>query len=253
MSNIYQDGTYIQNNPSLHEEDSEYKLGYICTLLEELCFEGESVRVLDVGGGSGVLAAQVCRFLAARGVLVECYAFDLSEDMLARQKANNPFMVLATSDFELIRNRGEYHCALLIDVIEHIPDNDSFADEVNYLSKYVLYNIPIERNLLDWLRNVYMCGQYYVLQTISLGHVHFFSVSSAKRFVRAHHWLLRSIFADFSGHMLDSPHPDHVRQRGGRLRRAELNFSRFVYRRINWLAPWLIQGSLFILAKSRTR
>lgn len=252
MSDIYQDGTYLQNNPSLHEEDSEYKFRYIRTLLHDLSFVGGPVRVLDIGGGVGVIAAQVCRFLSAGGIRVECHAFDLSEDMLTKQKANNPFITLGTSDFEQIRNNGKYHLALLIDVIEHIPDNVSFADEVNRLSQYVLYNIPIERNLLDWLRNIYMSGRYYALQTASLGHVHFFSASSAQRFVRTHHRMLRSIFPDFSGHMLDSPHPGYVKQRANRLRRAELNFSRFAYRRINWLAPWLIQGSLFILAESRT-
>lgn len=253
MTNIYQDGTYLEKNPSLHEEDSEYKFSYIRKLLLDVRPEGERFRVLDIGGGAGLVAAQVCQFLSTKGVPVECHAFDLSTDMLAKQKANNPFVTLATSDFKEIKNCGAYDLALLIDVIEHIPDNDSIADEVDRLSSYVIYNIPIEYNLLDWLRNIYLSGRYYASQTASIGHVHFFSVSSAKKFIRAHHRMLRYSFPDFSGHLLDSHHPDYVKQRANSLRRAELRFSRFVYKWFNWLAPWLIQGSLFVLAERSTR
>jgi hypothetical protein len=252
MTDIYRDGTYLENNPSLHEEDSEYKFHYMRQLLKGLCFAGEPIRVLDIGGGAGIIGAQVCQLLAAGGIRVECHAFDLSAEMLARQKVNNPFLTLVTSDFEQIRNSGKYHLTLLIDVIEHIPDSVSLAGEVNQISQYVLYNIPTEQNLLDWLRNKYLSGQYYESQTASIGHIHFFSASSAKRFVQEHHQILETIFADFSGHLLDSPHPDYVKQRNNRLRLAELRFSRFIYRRLNWLAPWLIQGSLFILAESKT-
>ena len=48
MTDIYQDGTYIDNNPSLHREDSEYKSRYIRTLLEGLRFDGSPIRVLDM-------------------------------------------------------------------------------------------------------------------------------------------------------------------------------------------------------------
>ena len=251
MVNIYQDGTYLENNPSLHEEDSEYKSHYIRRLLKDLHFDSEPVRVLDIGGGAGIISTQICQFLSAGGCRVECHAFDLSVDMLATQKANNPFLTLATSDFEQIRRSGKYHLTLLIDVIEHIPDNASLADEVNIISQYVVYNIPIERNLFDWLRNIYFSGGYYKSQTASIGHIHFFSASSAKHFVRKHHSVIEMAIPDFSGHLLASPHLAYVKQRNSRLRLAELCLSQFIYRRLNWLAPWLIQGSLFILAGSK--
>jgi SAM-dependent methyltransferase len=251
MTNIYRDGTYIENNPSLHEEDSYYKFRYLRVLLNELQLENESLRILDIGGGAGVVAAKVCQFLSEKVVHVECHAFDLSEEMLARQKANNPFLTLATSDFEQIRHRGMYNLTLLIDVIEHIPENASVAEQVSEISQYVLYNIPTEKNLFDWLRNLYFSGRYYETQAATIGHIHFFSPASAKRFVRNYHRVLGIIFPDFSGHVLESPHPDYVKQRASRLRLAELRCSRFIYRRLNWLAPWLIQGSLFILAESK--
>lgn len=251
MADIYQDGTYIKNNPSLHEEDSEYKFYYIQTLLKGVCFNGDHILVLDVGGGAGIVAAQVCRFLSSKGARVECHAFDLSPEMLLIQRTNNPYITLATSDFNQIRAFGKYDVALLIDVIEHIPDNGQFADDIDKLARYVIYNIPTERNVFDWLRNIRMGGRYYSFQTKMLGHIHFFSAISAKRFIAAHHHLLRWVLPDYCGHLLESAHPNYIRQRANKLRRLELTISRLIYRYLKPLAPFIIHGSLFFLAESR--
>lgn len=248
--NIYSDGTYLRNNPTLHGEDSAYKFKYIERLLSRCSFTNPVVRVLDIGGGTGIIAALVCRRLAKMGIQVECQSFDLSPEMLVQQRANNPYNTLATSDFSQIREQ-RYDLALLIDVIEHIPDNGSLADDVDRIAKHVIYNIPIEHNLFDWLRNLYMKQQYYAVQTASLGHVHFYSYYSAKRFVRARHELADWIFPDYPGHLLESDFPDYVMQRSNRLRRMELLISRFIYRYLRPLAPWITQGSLFMRAKSR--
>ncbi len=221
-------------------------------MIEKCEFQGASLRILDIGGGAGIIAAEVCRFLSSKGFQVECCAFDLSPEMLAAQKSNNPFNTLATSEIAQIRSKGKYDLVLLIDVIEHIPDNGAVAEYVDQLARYVLYNIPTENNLFDWLRNIYMRRKYYALQMASLGHVHFFSCLGAKRFVCAHHRFITSIFPDYPGHLLDSDFPDYVMQRSNRLRALELSISRFIYKRLRWLAPWLIQGSLFILAESRS-
>ena len=252
IGNIYRDGTYLSNNPTLHGEDSDYKFAYIRQLLSRCAFAGPSVHILDVGGGCGGIAALVCEQLAQQGLQVECHAFDLSPAMLEQQRVNNPYNTLATSDFAQIREQ-RYDLALLIDVIEHIPDNGPLADVVDHISRHVIYNIPIERNLFDWLRNLYMKRRYYALQNESLGHVHFYSYGGAKRFVRAHHRLVDWIFPDYHRHLLESDFPDYVVQRMNRLRGLELLVSRLIYRFLKPLAPWLIQGSLFILADSRGR
>lgn len=249
--NIYTDGTYVRKNPTLHSEDSEYKFAYISQLLARCTFSGPTVRVLDIGGGAGVIAALVCDQLAKQGLQVDCHSFDLSPEMLEQQRVNNPYNSLATSNFADIREQ-RYDVALLIDVIEHIPDNGPVADDVDRIARHAIYNIPIERNLFDWLRNLYMKRRYYAMQTASLGHVHFFSYGSAKNFVRTHHRAVSWIFPDYPGHLLESDFPDYVMQRTNRLRGMELVISRFIYRHLRFLAPWLIQGSLFILAKSRT-
>ncbi|MBK6637151.1 MAG: methyltransferase domain-containing protein [Rhodocyclaceae bacterium] len=251
VRDIYRDGTYLRSNPTLHSEDSEYKFCYIKCLLDGCNFSGTTLRVLDIGGGAGTIAALVCRHLAKRGLHVECHAFDLSVEMLELQRANNPYNTFVTSSFaEICEQR--YDLVLLIDVIEHIQDNGPVADDVDRIARHMIYNIPIERNLFDWLRNIYMNREYYAMQTASLGHVHFFSYRSAKRFARAHHRLVSWISPDYPGHLLESEFYDYVMQRANRLRRLELVISRFIFRHLSLMAPWLIQGSLFMLTKSRT-
>ena len=249
-ANIYTDGSYISSHPSLHGEDSEYKFYYIRQLLGRCNFSKSSLRVLDIGGGAGVVASLVCDYLSKQGFQIECHAFDLSDEMLKQQRSNNPYNNLATSDFSQICENC-YDVALLIDVIEHVPDNDTMAAEINRISHHVIYNIPIELTLFDWLRNIYMKNRYYTSQTASLGHVHFYSYTSAKRFVQQHHGEIEWIFPNYSNHILESEYTDYVKQRYNRLRRVELRLSRFIYRYFQFLAPWVIQGSLFMLAKSR--
>jgi len=250
--NIYRDGTYLRNNPTLHGEDADYKFTYIRQLLKRCAFAGPSVRILDVGGGGGTIAALLCEHLSQQGLQVECHAFDLSLDMLEQQRANNPYNTLVTSDFaEICEQR--YDLALLIDVIEHIPDNGPVADDIDRIARHVIYNIPIERNLFDWMRDLYMRRRYYVAQTESLGHVHFYSYLDVKRFVRTHHLLVDAIFPDYPGHLLESAFPGYIAQRANRLRGLELSISRMIYRFLKPFAPWLIQGSLFVLADSRAR
>lgn len=249
---IYADGTYIKNNPTLHSEDSEYKFSYIHHLLKKCSFNAPQIKILDVGGGAGVIALQVCRMLSEQGYQVDCYAFDLSQEMLSQQKSNNPYISLATSDFDQIRT-NRFDITLLIDVIEHIPDHFSFANDVDEITDYIIYNIPIERTLFDFLRNIYMKRKYYLMQTLTLGHLHFFSASLAKRFVRKHHILIDFLYPNYAGHILASNFSEYVSQRANRIRSFELAISHFIYRYLRICAPWIIQGSLFMLAKSRSR
>lgn len=253
MSDIYRDGSYIALNPSLHEEDSDYKFKYISSLLREIRFGTAPIRVLDIGGGAGVIAAKVCHELAGgRPGRVECHALDLSPEALALQRKNNPYCTLATSDSAEIEAVGSYDLALLIDVIEHIPDNAATASMVDRISRHAIYNIPTEINLVDLLRNAYMRGRYYPGQEASLGHVHFYSATGAKRFVRTHHRRLhRAIFPDFAAHSIESPAPNYVRQRANRLMLLELKISRLIAAYLRPLAPHIVQGSLFMRVECR--
>jgi SAM-dependent methyltransferase len=249
---IYDDGTYAEHNPTLHEEDSSYKMRYLAELLEETGGAWPPhVRILDVGGGAGVLGRLVCEWFVLRGHDVTCVAVDVSADMLARQRRNNPYLQAThLGDLATLRGGG-FDLALAIDVVEHLEVPDEFARRLNDVTRFVLYNIPTERNLSDWLRNVCLRGRYYDAQRACLGHLHFFSPAAAKAFVRRHHVLLAARFPAFARHVLETNHPSYDVQRQHRLRRLELTLSAAIRDVLGHAAAWLIQGSFFMLARAR--
>jgi cyclopropane fatty-acyl-phospholipid synthase-like methyltransferase len=248
--NIYNNGRYIDNNPTLHEEDYEYKAAYLKELLSDLTFERKDVCLLDIGGGGGFVANMVCHNLASRGYRVECHAMDLSQEMLDIQQKNNPYLTMVTTESSQVQLH-RYDLTMLIDVIEHVEDNDKMASMVNGLSKYVLYNIPTEHNLFDLLRNLYTGGKYYQLQQETLGHLHFYSYPKAISYVKKHHQMIKWLFPNYSLHLLASTYVDHMQQKRNKLRKIELYVSSWIYRRIKFIAPYVIQGSLFVLAECK--
>lgn len=248
---IYSDGTYTRLNPTLHAEDSAYKMSYIEKLLDKVEWNRSGVRILDVGGGAGVLGRLVCDWFVAHGYTVSASALDVAEEMIDVQKKNNPYISKAyVGNLEEL-GEEKFDLALMIDVIEHIENCEQFADRLNNYSSYIVYNIPTEINLADTLRNIAMRKRYYPLQTESLGHVHFFSANSAARFVARHHETTRTIFAEYALYVLTSPHPDYVNQRKRRIRRIELMISVAIQKLLPRFSPYLVQGSLFCLSKSK--
>lgn len=249
---FYSDGSYIERHPTLHAEDSAYKMRYLAQLLDGVdpAAWPHRVRVLDVGGGAGVLGRLVCEWFAARGHEVTCAAADLSPRMLELQRANNPY-VHDVHLGSLAAMRAEpFDLTLLIDVIEHVPAHHDLARTVDAMTRFVLYNIPTELNLCDWLRHLCLRGRYYPAQRTSLGHVHFFSPAGARAFVRRHHTLLAVRVPAFARHVLDTDHPSYRVQRRHPLRRAELEASARLRRWLGSVAPWVVQGSLFMLART---
>jgi len=252
MSNIYKNGIYLHNNPSLHQEDSEYKSFYICNLLEKINFKSKNIKILDVGGGAGLISKSVCSYLERKGFDLECHAFDLSEEMLLIQKKNNPYITFTSSNSTDFYCKNYYDVTLLIDVIEHIEEKDTFANFIDNITNYVVYNIPVEHNLADWLRNLFMLGKYYKKMTLAVGHIHFFSLFSAKKFVESHHRIQNWTFPNYYGHLLNSNHPNYVSQRKRIIRSVEFHISNLIYKYLKKLSPLLIHTSIFILASSRS-
>lgn len=248
---IYSDGTYTKLNPTLHAEDSVYKMSYVIKLLEKVEWNRSGVKILDIGGGAGELGKLVCDWFAANGYTVFMSALDVAEEMINVQKNNNPCIKKTyVGDIEKL-GEEQFDLVLMIDVIEHIEDCEQFADRLNNYATYIIYNIPTEINLIDTLRDIAMCKRYYPLQTKSLGHVHFFSANSAARFVASHHKKIRTIFAEYTLYVLTSPHLSYVNQRKRFIRRIELMISVAIQKLLPRLAPHIVQGSLFCLAKSK--
>jgi ubiquinone/menaquinone biosynthesis C-methylase UbiE len=100
--------------------------------------------------------------------------------MLAVQKTNNPDMVcarLGSIEMTTFENK-EFDLVLLIDVLEHVPDDGAALREIGRIAKYAIIKIPLENTLhskiIDRLR-----GKSHMDNALdSVGHVNFYGVGS---------------------------------------------------------------------------
>jgi len=226
-------------------------MSYVARLLENVEWNHSEINILDIGGGAGLLGKFVCEWFENRGYRVFAAALDLSEEMLEIQKRNNPYIKSIYHGDIVLLGEEVFDLVLMIDVIEHIENCEQFADNLNKYTEFIIYNIPVEINLVDTLRNIAMQKRYYKIQTESLGHIHFFSVQSAVRFIARHHEVLKTLFAGYASYFLFSPYPDYVNQRKRLIRKIELILSSFIEKVTPFLAPYCVQGSLFCLVKSK--
>ncbi len=251
MTDIYNDHSYIFNNPGLHREDSAFKFDQILVLLERIEISSNTIKILDVGGGAGILGFMVADYFKRRDINVEFIALDLSAEMLSIQSQANPHIVRSLNCSLIDCPDETFDLALMIDVIEHIPKKDIVAERLNRLCKNVIYNIPIQINLFDLLRDAVNRHRYYSEQTRLIGHVHFFTYTSAGIFLDKHHHRIFSFFKPYCVMMLSSCEQQYIDLRKSRIRLAEVKISCWIAKYLTWLAPWVVQGSMFSLVKAK--
>ncbi len=140
MKNIYNDKTYFNNNPGWHEEDADYKANLIASLLNHhpLTFQ----TVCEIGCGSGEILVQLSHLLPQ----VESFTgYDVSVDALAiaRQKETKAIH-FELRDITTASPDRFFDLALVIDVLEHVPDYFSLLSATALLSRYTLFHIPLD-------------------------------------------------------------------------------------------------------------
>jgi hypothetical protein len=81
ITNLYLTDEYIIKNPSLHEEDSPWKVSKIIPLIEKFTgyLNKDEINLLDVGGGAGLILNATSTYIKERcGIKVNKFALDLS-------------------------------------------------------------------------------------------------------------------------------------------------------------------------------
>jgi SAM-dependent methyltransferase len=189
IEQFYANDEYVRRNPSLHKRDSPWKIEKVMPLIMLFAKlnKSKSVKLLDVGGGAGIILKAIGEKLKRDyGVNVLKYAMDLSPLMLTHQKRNNPDLQ-ATFNVDLCKNRLDNNFAdlvLMIDVVEHIPDSDKALNEVGRIGKFVIFNIPLEKNVIEFVWNVMSYGTFRRSRISSIGHIHTYTYSSALKQIK---------------------------------------------------------------------
>jgi len=143
----------------------------------------QDVRLLDVGGGAGLILKGVADYLREENINVKKYALDLSKEMLQIQKENNPDMImLLEGGIEKTSFREkEIDLVLMVDVLEHVSDPVAALKELSRISKYVIFKVPMENNVYYNILNLVKRGGLRREIYEKVGHVHFYSFRKLRR------------------------------------------------------------------------
>lgn len=166
---IYKEGTYLENNPTWHEEDSSWKAEKIAKILEKNDIQPRSI--CEIGCGTG----EILKSLSAKlGEDIKFSGYEISPQVFEicrkKQKENLHFYL---EDFLTIEEEG-FDVILAIDVFEHVEDYLGFLRKLRSKGKYKVFHIPLDLSVQTVLR-----GSPILEERKRLGHLHYFTKETA--------------------------------------------------------------------------
>ncbi|MBX9896067.1 MAG: class I SAM-dependent methyltransferase [Nitrosomonas sp.] len=169
MVQMYDDGTYHENNPTWHEEDSPWKAKQIIKIIEKNRLNPQ--KICEVGCGAGEILNQLSLYF---GTDKEFFGYEVSPQAyqlcLTKAKPNLTFQLsnLLSEDTEF------FDIVLAIDVFEHIEDYFTFLRKLKNKAQYKIFHIPLDLSVQSVLR----CSPILKLRR-SDGHIHYFTKETA--------------------------------------------------------------------------
>jgi SAM-dependent methyltransferase len=168
MQNIYKNGTYSQNNPSWHEQDSPWKARQILKMIERNNLAPS--KICEIGCGAGEILRQLSEQMSKDtefiGYEISPQAFDI-----CRNKSKENLKFLLKDPFE--DTETFFDIVLAIDVFEHVEDYFGFLRKIKKKGKYKIFHIPLDINVQMVLRAAFLKNRK------SVGHIHYFTKETA--------------------------------------------------------------------------
>jgi hypothetical protein len=166
---VYDDGTYLSNNPTWHEEDSPWKAKQIFRMLNKNNIS--PVSICEVGCGAGgilkCLADSYETAVAFYGYEISPQAFDICQ---IKEQQNLHFF---HKDL-LQEDESYFDVVMAIDVVEHVEDYFSFLRKFREKGRYHIFHIPLDLSVQTVLLS------YPILKgRAAVGHIHYFTKETA--------------------------------------------------------------------------
>ena len=216
--NLFRTDEYITKNPSLHEEDSPWKVSKIVPLIDEFIdhINKDEINLLDVGGGAGLILNMTSNYIKDRyGLKVNKFALDLSPGMLEIQKKRNPDLLKALNEdiSKTSLDDKKIDLTLLIDLLEHIPNSIEALEEVKRISKFAIFKVPLENNLYIKTWNFIKRGKPRQNLIEILGHINVYNFGELKYQIQKHSGqVLDSYFTNVFDYFQNSEHYKNKRR-----------------------------------------
>lgn len=211
ISEFYKTDEYLRKHPSLHEEDSPWKVNKIIPMVDSFIENQRhknEINVLDVGGGAGLILKSISSYIQERyAIRVNKFALDLSPGMLKIQKANNPDLkrLLNEDITEVSLKDKEMDLVLMVDVIEHVPEPLKALEELKRASKFMIFKVPLDDNIYSNVRNLLSGGKYTANYSKISGHINTYNLSKIRNQIEANAGVILSCyFTDTFSYVLNS-------------------------------------------------
>ncbi len=166
---IYDDGTYLDNNPTWHEEDSPWKARQIWRLLQRNRIDPSTL--CEVGCGAGEVLNRLAREHGDRGVFTG-YEISAQAFAICRRKERPNLRFFLKDLFE--ERDSTFDVVMAIDVIEHVEDYFGFLRRLRERGRYKIFHIPLDLSVQTVLR-----GSPMLRGRSSVGHIHYFTKDTA--------------------------------------------------------------------------
>jgi SAM-dependent methyltransferase len=176
LENMYQDGQYLANNPSWHEQDSRKKAEWIEFLLKTGGVSPKSVA--EVGCG----AAGILRELSAKFRDCRFEGWDVSPQAVTLARSRSmPGIEVHQGD--ILEAGRKWDLVLAIDVLEHMENPAEFLRESRRICRHIVIHLPLDLSVQTVAR-----GWPLLDRRKNLGHLHLFTRGLARAMVESNGW-----------------------------------------------------------------
>ncbi|MBD3168654.1 MAG: methyltransferase domain-containing protein [candidate division Zixibacteria bacterium] len=169
MQTIYEDGTYLRNNPTWGHEDAHWKAMQVVKIIENNNLKPRSI--CDIGCGVGevlkILADLYDDSVKLDGFEISRYALEICEEKV---RDNLRFYHQET----FAKDHKVYDIIMAIDVLEHVEDCFSFLRSLKDRGRYKIFHIPLELSAQSVLR-----VSPLLKERREVGHIHYFTRETA--------------------------------------------------------------------------
>ncbi len=169
QSDIYQNGAYLEANPSWHEEETPWKGELISRLLERNKLVPSSV--CEIGCGSGGILV----YLAEKyGEDVTFAGYDISHQAIQISQKNARKNISFHLQDMLEEKNLSFDVVMAIDVFEHVEDYLGFLRKMKGTGTFKVFHIPLDLSVQSVFR-----PSSILKARSAVGHLHYFTKETA--------------------------------------------------------------------------
>ena len=166
---VYQDGNYLESNPSWHVEDSPWKAKQIEKILRKN--NVGAATICEVGCGAGEILACLANGYGGNvtftGYEISPQAFEICK------KKEDERLNFHLKDL-LDEKNASYDVIMAIDVFEHVDDYLGFLRKLQEKGKFKVFHIPLDLSV----QSVFRSSPILDLRN-KVGHIHYFTKETA--------------------------------------------------------------------------